>query len=393
MKPIVTFEDFLNTYPERTQERVRLYLKVMELREKYGYGSKKIVKSLKVSRRKIDGWIYQKKVPIPIRVLKMLKKLGLILPLTASKNSKFTLFLKLLAFTFGDGGVAINFRPYFTGEEEDLSVLKEEIENIFPYFKCKIVEMKNKDSNIDGRPIKGNSFALNLQNKGSYAFGRLLCAAGAPRGDKAVNSFSVPIWVMKGKKWVKNIFLDVLLGNELQAPRIDKSRKACFSSCQFRMVKIEEFLDTQRKFLNQLRDLLEEFNIQTSKIKEDKPRRERKDGNISYPLYFRIQKNKLNVYRFFRQFKLLYAQRKQRDFNNAAKIAKISLVSELIKIRQYLEAQKLRRKNLGCRRIARFLGIPEKRSMIDGWINGQKPIYLNQREKLEEILKKGNEIK
>ena len=389
MEPIVTFEDFLKTYSERTRERVRLYFRVMRLRKKYGYGSKKIAKIFGIPRSKTEGWLYRGNIPRSVKAFKFLEQMGFNLPFFISKNLNFILFLKLLSFTFGDGGVATNFRPYFTGRKADLNVLKKEIEDTFLCFRCKIVEIKNKNSKINGRVIRGHSFVLNLQSKGSYILGRLLCAAGAPRGDKVVTPFLIPRWIVGEEKWIKTIFLNVLLGNELQAPRIDKARKTCFSSCQFRMVKTEEFLGTQRKFLNQIRGLLGEFGIQTSKIREDKPRRERKDGKISYPLYFRIQKNKLNLYRFYKQFKLLYAKRKQEDFDNTIRIIEKSLSEELIKIRQYAETQRLRRKNLGCRRIARYLYIPEKRSMVDGWIRyGQKPIYFNQKEELEQLLKK-----
>lgn len=388
MVPIVTFEDFLNTYLEATKERVRLYLKVMKLREKYGYGSKKIAKILGVTRTKIEGWVYGGNIPRPIQAIDFLDRIRLEIPILISKNSGSVLFLKLLAFTFGDGGISSNFRPYFTGEEIDLNILKKEIENIFPFFKCKIVEIKNENTNISGRIIKGTSFALNLQGNGSYILGRLLYAAGAPKGDKIITPFLVPNWVLKGEKWVKKIFLNVLLGNELQAPRIDKSRKASFSSCTFRMVKVEELLETQKKFLNQIKKLLREFNIQSGKVKEDKPRKDRKDGKISYPMYFQINKNKLNLFRFFKQFELLYAQRKQRDFEDAIVSVNKSLINELIKIQQYIKTQRLRRKKLGCRKIARYLDIPEKRSMVDGWIRyGQKPIYFNQREELVELLK------
>jgi len=387
MEPIVKFEDFLKTYPEKTQKRVMIYLRVMELRRKYGYGSKKIAKFLGISRNKIEGWLYGGNVPRPLKAIKFLEEIGLNLPLVASKKSTFIIFLKLLAFTFGDGGIASNFRPYFTGEEADLKILKKEIEDTFPCFRCKIIKIRSKDSKIGERVISGTSFILNIQGEGCYAFGRLLCAAGAPRGDKVIIPFLVPLWIMNGKKWVKKIFLNVLLGNELQAPKIDKTRSACFSSSRFVMVKTEEFLDIQMIFLNQIRKLLREFGIQTSKVKMEKPRKERKDGKNSYPMYFQIQKNRLNLYSFYKQFKLLYAQKKQRAFDDAVMIVRKSLVNELVKIRQYTEMQKLRRKGLGCRKVARYLGMPEKRSMIDGWMKrGQRPIYFNQRKKLEKIL-------
>jgi len=388
MKPIVTFEDFLKTYPEKTQELVKIYFKTMNLRKKYGYGSKKIAKLLDISRHTIDDWLYEGQIPKPIKATKSLQQMKLTLPFVVSKNPRFKFFVKLLAFSFGDGGITSNFRPYFTGKEVDLKILKEEIKYIFPSFRCKIIKIKNKNAKINGRTIKGTSFILNLQNNGSCILGRLLYAAGAPKGNKVLIPFLVPSWIMNGEKWIKKLFLNVLLGNEVQAPRIDKSRSACFSCCIFRMTKIEKFKNTQKQFLNQIKKLLEDFGIQSSEVEEDSPRKERKDGQISYPLYFRIQKNKLNLYRFYKEFKLLYAKGKQEDFNDAIRVVKKSLEKELLKNEWYVKGQKLRTRKWGCRRIARYLGVPKRRSMIDGWLRyNQKPIYFNQREELKELLK------
>jgi hypothetical protein len=357
----------------------------MKLRSKYAFGSKKIARLLNISRHKADGWLYQKTTPRPIKALDSLKKLGLGLPLHISKGDKFLTFLKVLAFTFGDGGITKNFGVYLSGMKEDLRQLKEEIENVF-HFECKIDEIKHENAKIGSRSIKGRSFILKIQGQGSHVFGRLLYTAGAPIGDKVITPFLVPHWVMVGPRWVKKLFLEVLLGNELQSPSLSNYGHH-FETVQFRMVKVKEYIQNHKRFLNQVRKLLKEFNIQTSFVKQDKPRKDRKDGKISVPMYFQIRKNKLNLLRFYNQFKLLYAGEKQRIFNKSAEVVKNNLQNEVRKINFFYRARELSKLGLGCRRIARILGIPEKRSMIDGWLRyEQKPIYLSQKEELERLL-------
>lgn len=75
MKPIVTLEDFFKTYPQKTQELVKIYFKTMNLRKKYGYGSKKIVKFLDISRHTIDGWLRYNQKPIYFNRREELKEL------------------------------------------------------------------------------------------------------------------------------------------------------------------------------------------------------------------------------------------------------------------------------------------------------------------------------
>jgi len=385
MESIIAFEDFLKTYLFKTQERTKLYLKVMKLRNKYDYGSKKMAKMLDISRHKIEGWIYQKNVPKNIKAIEQLEKLGLKLPLYVSKSKKFILFIKIFSFSFGDGGISKNFRVYLTGNKTDLEDLKKEINFIFG-LECRINKIKSENNYIGNRLVKGESFSLDIQGEGSYALGRALCAAGAPIGEKSSSQFLIPKWVEKGPKWVKKLFLEVLLGNEIQTPKLDNY--GChFGHIQFRMSKIKKYSKYNKKLLNQIISLLKEFGIKTSEVKLDKQRSERKDKNISQPMYFQINRNKLNVYNFYKKFELLYAKEKQYAFECAAYAVRKSLHSELLKIHQYEKTKKLRRRGLGCRKIAKILDIPEKRSMVDGWLNSQQPIYLNKKEELKKILK------
>ena len=386
MESIVTFEDFLKTYPKKSQERIQLYFKVMRLRKRYDYGSKKIAKLLNISRYKIEGWIYQKNVPRPIKAIDILNNLGFFLPLKVSKDRGFTLFIKIFSFAFGDGGVGKDFRVYLTGNKDDLEDLKKEIDETYN-LKCKIDEVISENNKIGDRIIKGKSYELDIQGEGSHILGRLLVAAGAPRGDKTNLQFLVPNWVMKGNLWVKKLFLEVLLSNEIQAPKLG-SYGCHFGHACFRMVKTKEYEECHKKFLNQIRELLKEFGINTSEVKSDKARKERRDGKISQPMYFHILRNKLNLYKFYKQFSLIHSNKKQKIFDESAKCIRENLEKELVKVHHYHTAMEMRKNGLGCRRIAKNLGITG-RSMIDGWLRySQRPLYLNRKKELEKILDK-----
>lgn len=384
---IATLEDFLRTYSRRTQERAKLYKKVIYLRETYGYGSKKISKIVDVPRSKLEGWVYGHKVPRAIRAINILSKLGFQIPLKVDNNPKFELFVKLFAFAFGDGGISTNFHSYFSGDSQDLLQLKREIRQIIN-LPSKIVKIQ-QTSSIGNREIKGTSYILVIRGKGNISLGRLLASAGAPVGDKVVKKYQIPIWVMKGPKWVKKLFLEVLMGNELTTPVLDKTRKNSISSIAFIQVKIEEYKHHLRRFLNQTRKLLREFDIETSIVKEIKSRKDRtKDDKFSCPMYFQIKKESTNVLNLHRIFQLRYASNKQATFDRTIKRFSSGLRTELIKNKLYFKALKLAKGGLGCRRIAKRLGIPTQYRMIDGWLNAsQKPEYFGKRKELTKILR------
>lgn len=85
------------------------------------------------------------------------------------------------------------------------------------------------------------------------------------------------------------------------------------------MVKIKEQIKMHQMFLDQLRKLLMEFYILTSKISLSRPREDRKDGKISCNMGFSILSNRRNILNFHKKFKLQYALRKQKIFDRAIK--------------------------------------------------------------------------
>lgn len=183
---------------------------------------------------------------MPIKALGVLKSFGLNIPLRPSQSKQFILFLKIFSFIFGDGNLTKKFKITLSGEETDLENLKKEVEHTFN-LKGKIRRLKI-NSKIGKRTIRGVSFVLEIQGKGNQILGRLLHAAGAPVGDKVIIPFTVPKWIMEAPKWIKKLFLEVILGNELETPRLRKDFGCHFDSIRFRMIKIKKYILHIRNF-------------------------------------------------------------------------------------------------------------------------------------------------
>lgn len=384
MKTAVTFENLLKTYSRENQRSTKLYLKVIELVRK-GMSREKISQILHIPSFYTYNWLVRRQVPAPIKATEALKKFGFSLPLHIAGNERFKLFLKTLSFIFGDGTLTPKFCTYLSGDKSDLKEIKKEFQRTFK-LNGKIRKIQSNKIIISGRVTNGISYIFDVQGEASQILGRLLHTAGAPTGDKVLKPFLIPDWIMKGPKWVKKLFLEVILGNELEAPRLRKSGSH-FAHVRFGMVKIRPYLSSHKRFLNQLRALLEEFDIKTSNVKSPAVKSKRKNGALSYHLYFRISEDKPNLYRFYKTFKLRYTARKQKIFDNTIKIIKKSLEKELKQINYCNLALKLRKSGLGSVRIAKILGgIPD--STIDSWFNtSRKPYYFERKTELERLLK------
>ncbi len=134
---------------------------------------------------------------------------------------------------------------------------------------------------------------------------RILAFIGVPTGDKILSAFKVPPWIMNGDKEMKRSFLQAICDDELGG--VYKIKRNTWLGLRFKMSKKKEFIQQHLVFLEQLRSLLKEFGIETSKIKVvPNQAYNRKDGNISYPAYFKIMNAKPNRLKFYNEvgFKL-----------------------------------------------------------------------------------------
>jgi len=121
---------------------------------------------------------------------------------------------------------------------------------------------------------------------------------GVPAGNKVYKPFSVPKWIYNGSDEIKRIFLSTVYGNEGSKPQDGKWR------IQFVLSKNKELVPNLLGFLNQIRTMLNHFNMSTSHIQL----RKQKGRAFSGRFYIR---GKENLIRFNNQIGFLYASEKQ----------------------------------------------------------------------------------
>jgi tRNA-splicing ligase RtcB len=367
---------FLSAYSNYQQQLVKEYEKALRLRNK-GYQLSKIIKKTGISIGRLQHWFYHHKVPYPLKSIKFLKNKKLI-PLT-SNSSGFETILKIFAWSFGDG--TIGKRDYYiclTGQKKDLEKLADEIRNELE-FKTRITKVKFKD--------RESAFHLEIQGNGNRILGRLMAAIGAPCGDKVTQTFYLPNWLMKAPKWVKIGFLDVLFANEIKAPCMQKRKIASISGLDFRMQKSKCLMKYHLRFLNQIRELLNELYIQTSVAKSCNNDYTRKDGIISQTAGFRILTNQINFIKFSNIFKFEFCDYKKEILKELTKKVINRVDNEIKMIKLYREVIKIKETNNSFVKVATMKGLPKSR--VKSWFEGNKPRFYDIEKEVNECLKNG----
>lgn len=122
---------------------------------------------------------------------------------------------------------------------------------------------------------------------------------GVPAGNKVFKPFLVPEWIYNGSDKIKRIFLSTIYGNEGSKPQDNRWR------IQFVLSKTKEHVPNLLRFLNQVRVMLNHFDISTSNIQL------RKQKGRAFCGRFYI-KGKENLNKFYNKIGFLYASEKQK---------------------------------------------------------------------------------
>jgi len=214
------------------------------------------------------------------QIVKYLKDRGL-LPLRMN-NKHIGIISRLLGFAFGDGSIVKENgdreRLYiaFYGKKETLSKIKKDLEKLGIkasriYSRKREVEIRNAYGDGYTSLCEDNSIKIT-----SKAFALFMHKLGMPIGKKTEQIYKIPEWIKKSPKWVKRNFLAGLFG-------ADGSR-VVFKNytplpINLTMSKSEELKENILEFLNEIKLLLKEFEIE-SMIYEMKSL----DGRVSYRL-------------------------------------------------------------------------------------------------------------
>lgn len=243
------------------------------------------------------------------QVLTHLQKLGLKSLETIDK--RLAPLLKILGFVFGDGTIpATKGSKYvsFYGKEEDLKELEKDIEVLG--FKGHMFKRARHHRITTVYGTSEFDFEECSLTVGSNSFAVLLVALGAPFGNKAKVSYRVPVWIMELEKWQKRLFVAAYFGAELTKPITHNGYN--FIAPAFSVNKLRSLAENALQFLQDFRDMLSSFGVNTSapSIVEGY----RYDGASGETVGFRLQvlSNTQNLINFFGGVGYLYNRGKER---------------------------------------------------------------------------------
>ncbi|MBT4191759.1 MAG: hypothetical protein HOE11_00465 [Candidatus Diapherotrites archaeon] len=376
---------FFDSFSQIQKEQAIKYLEAKKLFERISNKSE-ISRLIKVPNRTVQEWLNNTKKPIAIRQWEKLEQMNLV-KLCIGHNNQFKLFIDLFAFLFGDGHLMKNLGGIqLCGNVNDLEKLKTKIEMLFGVpakvtFGKQVGSIKKLRGN-KLTEVEVNGYCGNLWVNSS-ALARLFYVLGVPKGDKVEQAFELPAWLMCSPEFVKKRFLGVLFGNELSLPKI--RAKNAFGTIMFGMHKIEGYKSELILFLNQLRVLLKEFDVNTTKPQSEKVTCLKKSGAKSGKSYFLFKTNAKNILTFYNAIPLLYASLKQNKFDKMVKQI-INAAKQYSKDWEiYDKAIELHLTGLGHTKIFRVMNLPKKYLYrLNAWIYyGNKPRFYDIRDFVE----------
>ncbi len=218
-----------------------------------------------------------------------------------TNEDKKAILSKILGYLFGDGLVYFSGRKAFVcayGKEKDLEKLKEDIGRLG--YKAYIYSRKRNHKIITQygiKEFKSNTSELRVNSK---ELANELIDLGMPLGNKTNLDYRVPGWIKKSKKWIKRLFLAGFFGAELSKPSTH-SKTGFYSPVVSQNNKGKVI---GRKFMVDLIDLLEEFNVKVNKIST------RKEFRDSYRTRLIISARESNLLKLWRNIGFEYNEKR-----------------------------------------------------------------------------------
>jgi len=184
---------------------------------------------------------------------------------------------KIVSYLTFDGHLAEDLKCFYlcSKHKEVLS----NFENIV-YHKFKIKGRLEKREGHVGKSYKYRVFNREVC--------RFLEKIGVPKGNKIAKQFLIPIWIRNNKEFSRE-YLTTAFDCE-GSIWFEKQPKI-----RFGIFKSEELLDNAFQFIDEMKFMLNSFNIKTTNswlIKGN----QRKDGRLTKGIYFKIKQNSLKQY-------------------------------------------------------------------------------------------------
>ncbi|MFH1240505.1 MAG: RtcB family protein [Candidatus Diapherotrites archaeon] len=275
-----------------------------------------------------------------------------LLPLKMN-NPKMPYLLKIFGYALGDGNLTIRknetVQLSFYGNPEDLETIITDVGNI-GFKASKIYSRERKHAIQTSYELVKFEHTETWSKCSSKALSALLMAMGLPDGNKVKKNYSIPKWLFKCPLWQKRLFLASLFGAELSTPSTITNHGYNFNNQLLSMNKNEKFVKNGRKFLSQISDLLGDFGIKSSQIKE-RDEYTNKKGELSIRLRLQIFSRPANLIKLWSIIGFEYNKKRSYLANVATQYLKIK--SKIIKSRKKCEqeAKELRKKKLSAKKI------------------------------------------
>ncbi|MFA5381784.1 MAG: RtcB family protein [Candidatus Micrarchaeia archaeon] len=177
------------------------------------------------------------------------------------EDKKLSIFSKIFGYLLGDGTIYKTKNKFYAvayGTEEDLKKMSIDLKSIG--YSSKTYH-RLRDHCIKGKSFKADNWELHIYSK---EFIEKLIKLGMPLGNKTKTKFEIPNWIIKGPKWIKKQFLAGYFGAEMSKPK--SMSKTCLYLPDVTMTKETKLIDNLRFFMLQISKILEEFDIEVSKI-------------------------------------------------------------------------------------------------------------------------------
>jgi len=180
---------------------------------------------------------------------------------------------KIIAYLTFDGHLYKDLSAFFLSSRR--------IENLKEFEK--IIKRKfnmNGKYKLNSGGIKNNTHKFIVFNK---KISKELYKLGAPKGDKSIQKFNVPKWVSSSKNLSREYLKIAFL-----CEGSNKEEKGRTARIQINTAKTEDKLDSGLRFMNNLREMLKNLGINTTKCYVTGKRLRKTDNKISKNIKFRI---------------------------------------------------------------------------------------------------------
>ena len=220
-----------------------------------------------------------------------------LLPLRADASA-LPYLIKVLGYLFGDGtlyfsGASGKGTTWFYGKSDDLKAIREDI--AAAGFTPSRIYRRTRDHTIqttyDTYQFEREETAFKVA---STSFAALMAALGAPVGAKATQDYRVPGWLHEAPRWHQRLFLAAFFGAELASPRAFTERNRNFQMPVLSINKKEGWVESGRRFLQDISALLDAFEVEAETISERAEQRNG-DGTRSHRLRLMIASTPANL--------------------------------------------------------------------------------------------------